>query len=126
MLHMQPGKAAAEREQGSRLLRPRQADTDELEDIVAGGRPLLAGFRKFLGVEIDVDHADEPPVLIHDREREQAVEREELARFQHRGPARNRDDVRDHDVRDRLVGRARATAAGSGPRPTRRIDSSTT
>ncbi len=70
-------------------------DADDLEDVITD---FVAAASEFVGVEIDVDDADELSLGIDDRQREEPVKAEELAGFQHRGIERHGDDRFHHDV----------------------------
>ena len=54
--------------------------------------------------QIDIHHAHDAPLLVHDRQREKLVEHKELACVKNRRRLGNRDDPLDHEFRDALGG----------------------
>jgi len=63
-------------------------------------------------VPFDIDNPQEAAILVDHREGEQAVECEELARVQHRGRARDGDQLPHHDLTHRLLERIEQQPTG--------------
>ncbi|MCR4412928.1 MAG: hypothetical protein NUV77_10965 [Thermoguttaceae bacterium] len=69
-----------------------QPDPDELEHVLALFAAGQVG--DLVGVQFDVDHPHEPPLVVDHGQGQEAMENEELARIQERGRCRKRDHVR--------------------------------
>ena len=106
----QPRESAAEGDQRRGLLRFGQMHADELKEDVVALAPVE--FAQFGRVQLHVHHADDVPVLVHDRERQEPVQGEEFASLQHRRLSADGDDFPHHDVGHLLVQRIEQQPTG--------------
>ena len=89
MLATSQGKRLGKAASGERACESSKVDADQLEEVVEILAAVEVG--QLLGVEIDVDDAEHPPLVIDHRKGEKLVEQEEFAGLEHRGGGGNRD-----------------------------------
>jgi hypothetical protein len=76
-------------------------DTDQLKKVVEVF--VTVEISQFVGVEIDIDDAEHPPLRVDDREGEQPMEEEKLAGIQHGCRTGDRHHPLHHDVSDQSL-----------------------